>query len=152
MKPSDLNLGRTCGKMAAACERRSRTDRLLAVPALARLFLGRLTHEQALRPSRLLVEWQLSERALMLYLVNQERGAHSDPPATVAEIERAERLAFGHSDYSSKWALYCAQLASGEEPWGPKAEPRNPDPPYNTASKCPDDPAKCQGTGAKSRR
>lgn len=33
------------------------------------------------------------------------------PPVGVAEIERVERGTVGHSDYSLKFALYCAELA-----------------------------------------
>lgn len=32
------------------------------------------------------------------------------PPLTSAQIERVEQWACGHSDYSSKFALYCAEL------------------------------------------
>lgn len=56
-------------------------------------------------------DWILFERQTMLDGVNAARSEIRLDPITIGEIERVERLACGHSDYSSKFALYCAELA-----------------------------------------
>jgi hypothetical protein len=56
-------------------------------------------------------EWAAYERARMHETVNAIRSDRSLPPVSVDDIVRVERLAVGHSDYSSKFALYCAELA-----------------------------------------
>lgn len=55
--------------------------------------------------------WILYEREQMLCAVNYERARLNEPPVPMASLERAERQALGHSDYSSKFALYCSELA-----------------------------------------
>lgn len=52
--------------------------------------------------------WIEFERAEMLRAVNAERGPHH--PVTMADVVRVETQAVGHSDYVSKFALYCAEL------------------------------------------
>jgi hypothetical protein len=71
-------------------------------------FLQSLATAQKQRGER--DDWMLFERQTMLDAVNAERAARSRPPVSMAEIERADRLASGHSDYSRKFALYCAEL------------------------------------------
>lgn len=51
--------------------------------------------------------------------VNEHRALLGKPPVDAAAIERVERWALGHSDYSSKFALYCAELALDTGPVGP---------------------------------
>lgn len=58
--------------------------------------------------------WVVFERERMLAAVNKERGRRGLPRLAVGDVERVERLAVGHSDYVSKFALYCAELALGE--------------------------------------
>lgn len=57
--------------------------------------------------------WILAERKAMLDAVNIELGKARLPSVMLADIERVERLAVGHSDYGAKFALYCAELACG---------------------------------------
>jgi len=68
-----------------------------------------LARAQEHRDERQPLGWVAYERAVMLRLVNEERGMQM--PVTLADIERVEGWALGHSDYSSKFALYCAELA-----------------------------------------
>jgi len=76
------------------------------------LFLNRLVESQKQRKVR--ADWVFFERGVMLAAVNEERTRSNLPPCCVEMIEKVERLAVGHSDYSSKFALYCAELALGE--------------------------------------
>lgn len=76
-------------------------DRLLAV----------LEKAQKQRPQRREADgWIAYERAEMLLAVNRERGSRGMPQLTNSDVETAERGALGHSDYSRKFALYCADL------------------------------------------
>jgi len=36
------------------------------------------------------------------------------PPVTIEDIKRVEGWAAGHSDYTFKFALYCAELSIGK--------------------------------------
>lgn len=56
-------------------------------------------------------EWAASERDRMHETVNQIRAERGLPTVALDDIVRAERMAVGHSDYSRKYALYCAELA-----------------------------------------
>jgi len=57
----------------------------------------------------------LFEREAMLAAVNAVRAARGLPLVDVKKIDRVERLACGHVDYSSKYPLYCAEIALGED-------------------------------------
>lgn len=58
--------------------------------------------------------WVIHERELMHQETNRYRAGRGLPPVDLAEVARVERQAEGHSDYASKFALYCAELAVGE--------------------------------------
>lgn len=60
--------------------------------------------------------WAKFERQTMMNLVNLMRAERGLPKVSLQEIERVERTAAGHVDYSSKFALYCAEIAIGETP------------------------------------
>lgn len=60
--------------------------------------------------------WIVFERQTMLDGVNRERVKIGKSPVSMAEIVRVERRAVGHSDFSSKFSLYCAQLVHDPEP------------------------------------
>ncbi|EPD84161.1 hypothetical protein HMPREF1529_02201 [Microbacterium sp. oral taxon 186 str. F0373] len=47
----------------------------------------------------------------MLAEVNDIRRSTGADPVTAEQIKNAERPAIGHSDYATKFALYCAELA-----------------------------------------
>jgi len=57
-------------------------------------------------------EWAAYERARMRNAVNEIRTERGLSPVSVDDIVRVERLAVGHSDYSWKFAFYCAELTS----------------------------------------
>ena len=57
----------------------------------------------------------LFEREAMLGAVNAERARRGLAPVEVTKIDRVERLACGHVDYASKYPLYCAEIALGED-------------------------------------
>lgn len=54
--------------------------------------------------------WVAFERDTMFDAVTRERAKLGKGPLPMKEIERVERMAVGHSDYSRKFALYCAEL------------------------------------------
>lgn len=58
--------------------------------------------------------WVAYERDLMFAAVNRQRSARGLEPVFLKEIMRVEQFAVGHSDYMSKFTLYCAELAVGE--------------------------------------
>ncbi len=58
--------------------------------------------------------WTLYERAVMLKAVNVVRSQRGFPLAIEEDVRRADCCAAGHTDYSQKFALYCAELALGE--------------------------------------
>jgi hypothetical protein len=55
-------------------------------------------------------DWVYFERQTMFDAVNRERRERDLPPVTEEVFSRAESNACGHSDYSRKFALYCAEL------------------------------------------
>jgi uncharacterized protein YkwD len=59
-------------------------------------------------------EWVFFERKTMTAAVNAERQKKGLPAVPPSEVIRVERQASGHSDYSHKFALYCAELAIGK--------------------------------------
>lgn len=88
--------------------------------ALRVQLLGILTVAQAGRHLRWDVidgepGWVLHERETMHAAVNQARAEAGKQPLPIAAIEAVEQQACGHSDYSSKFALYCAELVQ-EQP------------------------------------
>lgn len=85
-------------------------NRALKIPALQAEFLAVLSRAQE-RRSELGSAWMVYERQVMLACVNAERKKAELPLVTLEDVERVEGGAAGHSDYSSKFALYCAELA-----------------------------------------
>lgn len=55
--------------------------------------------------------WAAYERGVMHMEVNRVRAQHERSEIPLKLIERADRQAAGHSDYTFKFALYCAELA-----------------------------------------
>jgi hypothetical protein len=51
----------------------------------------------------------------MLDAVNLERRVRGLPQVIEAQVIRVENQAHGHVDYAHKYALYCAELAMGED-------------------------------------
>lgn len=60
------------------------------------------------------LEWVVFERETMFMAVHAKRAKMGKRPIGIDMIKRAERSASGHADYSSKFALYCAELAWGD--------------------------------------
>lgn len=54
--------------------------------------------------------WVLYEREQMLKHVNKAREGLGRAPVDESAVRDAEGQAEGHSDYTRKWALYCADL------------------------------------------
>jgi hypothetical protein len=89
-----------------ADDHRAIRDRLLKV----------LEKEQALREKRPYPKWHQAELKAMCCAVNRIRKQTGcAAPVVMADIERVETMASGHTDYSTKFALYCAELAMGVE-------------------------------------
>jgi len=55
------------------------------------------------------------DRKCVLHEVNRQRALLTYAPIKIEVIERAERLAVGHSDYISKYALAAADLVFRKE-------------------------------------
>ena len=82
---------------------------------------AKLAAETARRAGRTVEEWIVAERECVLREVNHQRGQIAcEPvacePVDIAAIERAERMAVGHSDYVSKYAHAAADLVFRKEP------------------------------------
>lgn len=60
------------------------------------------------------IEWMIYERNVMFELVNQERKLHGLEPVKIEDVLRVENCAAGHSDYTRKFALYCAEMGTGQ--------------------------------------
>lgn len=60
--------------------------------------------------------WIRYERETMHNAVNQARTDRFLPPVPIEAVERVEQQATGHSDYTKKFALYCAELVLKEKP------------------------------------
>lgn len=69
-----------------------------------------LCEEADQRDSRSLEEWQRLERETMWNFVNEQRAERGKPPLPLEEVQWAEQKALGHSDYGTKFALYCVEL------------------------------------------
>lgn len=90
---------------------------LKAATDVLRATLAAAQEERHLRPD--LVDgpdghecaWAAYERARMRETVNAIRAERGLPAVPVEDIARVEQLAVGHSDYSLKFAYYCAELA-----------------------------------------
>jgi uncharacterized protein YkuJ len=54
--------------------------------------------------------WVAYEREMMHEAVTKERAKLGKGPIALKKIERVERMALGHVDYSAKFSLYCAEL------------------------------------------
>jgi len=59
-------------------------------------------------------EWVAFERRAMAEVVDAARAARGLAAASPERLQRAERIAVGHVDYMEKFALYCAEIALGE--------------------------------------
>ena len=86
---------------------------------LAEIFHKTLIEAQELRPQKSKwvgeeLEWVLYERQVMLDAVNAARFNLGLPPLT--NVDKAERGAMGHCDYTWKFALYCAELVTNDNP------------------------------------
>ncbi len=82
-------------------------DRL---PLLIATMHAALSEAQAVRHKRPDLGWIAYERGVMFAAVQEERAKLGKAPVPLTEIERVERLACGHSDYTRKFALGCAEL------------------------------------------
>ena len=76
---------------------------------------AKLVAETARRAGRTVEEWISAERECVLREVNHQRGQIACEPVDIATIERAERMAVGHSDYVSKYAHAAADLVFRKE-------------------------------------
>lgn len=58
-------------------------------------------------------KWIIDMQLAMLAETNRLRDLQGLTPVGLKDIEDVEQMALGHSDYASKFALYCAELAMG---------------------------------------
>lgn len=78
-------------------------------------FLDMLNAQQKLRKTYAGLSWITAEIELMHRLVNTERAARGIAGVPVSDIHRIESGCCGHSDYSLKFSLRCAELVLKEE-------------------------------------
>ena len=76
---------------------------------------AKLDAETTRRRGRDLDAWILAERECVLREVNHQRLLLGRAPVDIGIVERAERMAVGHSDYVSKYAHAAADLVFREE-------------------------------------
>jgi hypothetical protein len=60
--------------------------------------------------------WVIFEREALFNAVNRERSARGLPGVTLQKIMLAESMASGHSDYTTKFALYCPEFVKDLNP------------------------------------
>ncbi len=73
-----------------------------------------LQEAQTHRPER--NDWVEYERAVMHGAVNSMRDRLGLEGLPIEAIKRVEDQACGHSDYTRKFAMYCAGLATNDQP------------------------------------
>jgi len=76
-----------------------------------------LNAETERRKNRSIEAWIRTERECVMREVNYQRGLLAYDPIDIADVERAERLAVGHSDYVAKYAHAAADLVLRKEGW-----------------------------------
>ena len=76
---------------------------------------AKLSAETERRTERTIKEWILAERECVMREVNRQRALLAYDPVGIAVIERAERLAVGHSDYVSKYSCAAADVVFRKE-------------------------------------
>jgi hypothetical protein len=79
------------------------------------MLLAELDKQQRHRSDYPNCTWIDAEINFMHQAVNRRRSARGLPDVDRAAIVRVEQWACGHNDYSSKFALYCAELVLGTE-------------------------------------
>ena len=77
--------------------------------------LAKLEAETELRPGRAVEVWILAERECVMREVNRQRALLAYEPVRITVVERAERMAVGHSDYTSKYAHAATDLVFRRE-------------------------------------
>lgn len=55
-------------------------------------------------------DWVMAERGALCDAVNRHRTRLGKSPVTMDDVERVEQQAVGHTDYGTKFALYCTEL------------------------------------------
>jgi hypothetical protein len=78
---------------------------------------SKLNTETRQRSKRTLDEWILAERECVKREINLQRRLLAYEPVGIAEVERAELQALGHSDYIAKYAHAAADLVLRKEAW-----------------------------------
>jgi hypothetical protein len=73
--------------------------------------LDALSNQQARRDSYSDLTWIQDESDRMLRETNDWRRLLGKRPVAIEAIAKVETWACGHTDYSSKFALYCAEVA-----------------------------------------
>lgn len=79
--------------------------------------LAALDQETRLRKGREVGVWIAEERACVQREVNRQRALIGHAAISIDDVERAERLALGHSDYVRKYAHAAADLVFAKRPW-----------------------------------
>ena len=69
-----------------------------------------LCDESDQRGKRGFAEWPMMERRAMWKRVNEERARRGKEMLQIEEVARVEQMAVGHTDYGTKYALYCTEL------------------------------------------
>lgn len=77
--------------------------------------LAKLDAEALQRKGRTVEAWILAERECVMREVNHQRALLAYDPVGITVVERAERMAVGHSDYIAKYAHVAADLVFRRE-------------------------------------
>ena len=54
--------------------------------------------------------WSMLECGVLIVEINRRRECLRKVFVKIEDVERVQRMAHGHSDYATKFALYCAEL------------------------------------------
>jgi hypothetical protein len=76
---------------------------------------AKLAAEADRRRGRSMEVWIIAERTCVMHEVNRQRALLTYAPVEIRDVERAERMAVGHSDYISKFAHAAADLVFRKE-------------------------------------
>ena len=76
---------------------------------------AKLVAETERRTGRTVEAWIVAERACVMREVNHQRDLLAYDPVGIEVVERAERMAVGHTDYVSQYAHAAADLVFRKE-------------------------------------
>jgi len=81
----------------------------------ARTLYDAFLAETSKRCSRTVPEWVAAERNAMWVAARDYAQQYGMPVPTLADVEHAEGMAYGHIDYGTKWAYSLAEIMTASQ-------------------------------------